>query len=256
MPESLVEAELFGSRRGAFTGAKDNRPGLIRSSNGGTLFLDEVGDLALQSQAALLRVLQEREVMAVGATRAEAVDLRVMAATHRDLEALACEARFRNDLLARLSGFIIRLPALRERMEDFGLLTAGLLAQHGTAETTISPEAMRLLLRYDWPLNIRELEHGLRAALALSPARIEPVGLPGSLREGDLNPRRFVSPEQAETIQTWTPEQLARRQQLCTLLSAHRGNISAVARELDKERIQIRRWIKQLAISSDEIESR
>ena len=138
LPENLVEAELFGTRKGAFTGASDDKPGLVRASDQGTLFLDEIGDLPLRAQPALLRVLQEREVLPIGSTRAATVDLRVVAATHRDVELLAREDRFRSDLLARLSGFVIRLPPLRERLEDFGLLTASLLARNGTRDVTIS----------------------------------------------------------------------------------------------------------------------
>jgi len=251
LPENLVEAELFGARKGAFTGASDDKPGLVRASDQGTLFLDEIGDLPLRAQPALLRVLQEREVMPVGATRATPVDLRVVAATHRDVETLAREDRFRSDLLARLSGFVVRLPALRERLEDFGLLTASLLARHGTRDVTISVEAMRALLRHGWPLNIRELEHCLRAALALSPTRLELAHLPASVRE----PSRAASAPAAPPAprKFLSPEQVARRDELCALLTTHRGNISAVARQMGKDRVQIRRWIKYLGISVDEL---
>jgi transcriptional regulator with PAS, ATPase and Fis domain len=248
LPENLVEAELFGARRGAFTGASDDKPGLVRASDQGTLFLDEIGDLPLRAQPSLLRVLQEREVLSVGATRALPVDLRVVAATHRDLEEMVGIDRFRSDLLARLSGFTVRLPSLRERLEDFGLLTAALLARHAAPNTTISADAMRLLLRHAWPLNVRELEHCLRGALAVSPSRIDVEQLPRSIREpGSIE---AAPPPSRRRL---TPEQLARRQELCQLLSQHGRNISAVARQLGKDRVQIRRWIRQLDISLDEI---
>jgi DNA-binding NtrC family response regulator len=249
LPENLVEAELFGARKGAFTGATDDKPGLVRASDRGTLFLDEIGDLPLRAQPALLRILQEREVMPVGTTRAQPVDLRVVAATHRDLDVHVRDERFRADLLARLSGFVVRLPTLRERIEDFGLLMTSLLARYADANVTISSEAMRTLLRHSWPLNVRELEHCLRAALALSPARLELESLPGSLRDPA---REGVTPSPLRK-RPLAPEQLAKREELCALLTAHRGNISAVARQLGKDRVQIRRWIRSFDIVLDEL---
>jgi transcriptional regulator with AAA-type ATPase domain len=249
LPENLVEAELFGARRGAFTGANEDKPGLVRASDQGTLFLDEIGDLPLRAQPALLRVLQEREVLAVGATKAQAVDLRVVCATHRDLADLVRQERFRSDLVARISGFVVKLPTLRERLEDFGLLVAALLTRYGAAEITLSVEAMRMLLRHGWPLNVRELEQCLRAALALSPLRIDVAHLPASVR--DPAPAGIAPPSAAGPARTLTTEQRARREELCALLAANHGNISAVARQLGKDRVQIRRWIKQLGIALD-----
>src|SRR5262249_17642380 len=129
IPAELVESELFGHRKGAFSGALADHLGLVRTSDAGTLFLDEIGDLPLEAQPALLRVIQEREVTPVGAARPTAVDLRVIAATHRDLETLVAEGRFRQDLLARLDGVALDLPALRDRREDVPLLVARLLAK-------------------------------------------------------------------------------------------------------------------------------
>jgi transcriptional regulator with AAA-type ATPase domain len=249
LPENLVEAELFGARRGAFTGAHDDKPGLVRASDSGTLFLDEIGDLPLRAQPSLLRVLQEREVLSVGSTRALPVDLRVVAATHRDLDEMASHDRFRSDLLARLSGFIVRLPSLRERLEDLGLLIAALLGRHAAPGATLSSDAMRLLLRHGWALNVRELEHCLRGALAISPTRIDVEQLPRAIREPST-----VEPSPAPARRRLlTPEQITRREELCALLAQHGRNISAVARQLGKDRVQIRRWIKQLDISLDEI---
>ena len=254
LSENLVEAELFGARRGAFTGASEDKQGLVRASDQGTLFLDEIGDLPLRAQPALLRVLQEREVLAVGATRALPVDLRVVCATHRDLDELVRQERFRADLVARISGFVVKLPTLRERLEDFGLLVAALLARHGAAEITLSVEAMRLLLRHGWPLNIRELEQCLRAAMALSPQRVDVAQLPVSVREP--SPVAGIAPPPSTPApRTLTAEQRQRRDELCALLAANQGNISAVARHLGKDRVQIRRWIKQLGICIDDMAS-
>jgi sigma-54 dependent transcriptional regulator, acetoin dehydrogenase operon transcriptional activator AcoR len=251
LPENLVEAELFGARRGAFTGASDDKPGLIRASDQGTLFLDEIGDLAPRAQPALLRILQEREVLAIGATRAVGVDLRVVAATHRDLDEMVRQEKFRADLLARVCGFVVRMPSLRERLEDFGLIVAGLLSRHGSARPTITVDAMRVLLRHPWPLNVRELEHAMRAALALSPSRIDVPHLPPAVREPPDAVGNAALPQRRQRM--LTSEQLVRRDHLCALLEKHRGNISAVARDLGKDRVQIRRWIKQLEISVDEL---
>src|SRR5262249_41268985 len=130
LPQTLVESELFGYRKGAFSGAAEDRTGLIRSADRGTLFLDEIGDLSPPAQAVFLRVLQESEVLPVGATRPVKVDIRLLAATHRNLEALVAENRFRADLLARISGLTLSLPPLRERREDLGLIIGMLLRRH------------------------------------------------------------------------------------------------------------------------------
>src|SRR5262249_19061712 len=135
----------------------------------GTLFLDEIGDLPLASQAAFLRVLQEREVVPVGATRPMPVDIRLIAASHRDLDAIVARNDFRADLFARVSGIKVTLPPLRERLPDLGLLVATLLARLGASErTTFDVQAARALFRYAWPLNIRELEKALAAAVVLA----------------------------------------------------------------------------------------
>src|SRR5207244_11071980 len=162
--QTLLESELFGCRRGAFSGATEGRPGLFRAADGGTLFLDEIADLPMLAQAALLRVLQESEVLPVGATRPVHVDVRVVAAAQRDLRSLAAAGRFRPDLLARLDAFTVALPPLRERREDLGLLCAALLrrlAPDRCERLRLEPDAARALLHHAWPLNVRELELSL-----------------------------------------------------------------------------------------------
>ncbi|MEO6324191.1 MAG: sigma 54-interacting transcriptional regulator, partial [Thermoanaerobaculia bacterium] len=173
---SLVESELFGHTRGSFTGAERDRVGLIEESSGGTLFLDEIGDLPLASQAKLLRVLQEREVSRVGENRVRRVDLRVVAATHRDLATMVGEGTFRFDLLQRLKGFEAVLPPLRARPRDLEALIAGALGDRGT----LAPEARRLLMEHAWPGNVRELLSALETAQVLAhPAhRIEIAHFP------------------------------------------------------------------------------
>jgi transcriptional regulator with AAA-type ATPase domain len=181
----LIQAELFGHRYGAFPGAVEDRPGLIRAADAGTLFLDEIGDLSLPAQALLLRALQDGEVFPVGASRPEKVDVRVVAATHRDLDALAAENRFRSDLLARLAGLTLVLPPLRERREDLGLLIGAFVrrrAENG-APVAFSCEVLRAMLLYSWPLNVRELEKSVEAAVVLAGKRpIELSDLPPAVR--------------------------------------------------------------------------
>ncbi len=172
LPDTLLESELFGHERGAFTGAERDKRGLFEAAHGGTLFLDEVGETSAVLQAKLLRVLDQREVRPVGATRARPVDVRVVAATNRDLWREARAGRFREDLYYRLAVFPIHLPPLRERPGDLLALAEHFLTLHGRAEgkpdVVLSPEATRLLQTHRWPGNVRELENEIQRALALS----------------------------------------------------------------------------------------
>ena len=244
IPDSLVESELFGHKKGAFSGAVADSAGLVRAADGGTLFLDEIADLPPPSQAALLRVLQEREVRPVGDTRSVPVDLRLVSATHRNLPALVARGEFREDLYARVSGFRVAVPPLRERREDLGILIGVLLARvAGGAPPSIAPDVARLFFAHDWPRNIRELETTLRAALVLSGGNtIELSHLPA-----DLSARAPAAPPPRPL----DPEELARRDQLAALLTEHAGNISAVARALGKDRKQVHRWLERYGLSPD-----
>ncbi len=172
IPRELLESELFGHERGAFTGAVESRPGRFREASGGSLFLDEIGDMPLELQAKLLRVLQSGEVTSVGGRRAERVDVRILAATHRDLDEAVKEGGFREDLLYRLRVVPIHIPPLRERPEDVVALAEHFLRSHGGElggeARTLSPEALARLGDYDWPGNVRELENAIRRALVLS----------------------------------------------------------------------------------------
>ncbi len=246
LPDTLVQSELFGYRKGAFSGAGEDRPGLIRGAEGGTLFLDEIGELPLASQASLLRVLQEREVLPVGATRPIKVDLRLIAATNRDLERAVREGAFRADLLARLSGLRLRLPPLRERPEDLGLLLALLLRRHvpGGQALAVTPEAARALFHHDWPRNVRELEHCLALAVALSPQRLGREHLPAQLREGLAGPRMERAAGEPST-----PER--ERDALLALLREHRGNVSRIAQALNTSRAQVHRLFKRHGLTPE-----
>jgi DNA-binding NtrC family response regulator len=187
LPETIIESELFGHERGAFTGAVGS-PGLFRRAEGGTLFLDEIGELPTHVQAKLLRALQQGEVRPVGASEAVPVDLRVIAATHRDLEAMVDEGSFRADLYYRLNVVRVAIPALRERREDIPLLTHHFLASYRRERAPIEgieDGALQLLVEQDWPGNVRELENTIESALALAPGprlRIAdlPIGRRGS----------------------------------------------------------------------------
>ena len=169
LPESIIDSELFGHEKGAFTGAV-GAPGLFRMAEGGTLFLDEIGELPPATQARLLRALQEREVRPVGSARSIPVDLRIVAATHRDLAGMVREGTFRQDLFFRLDVVQIELPPLRDRREDIPLLVEHFLRKHvrpGGRLLALEPDALDPLMAHDWPGNVRELENAIESAIAL-----------------------------------------------------------------------------------------
>ena len=170
-PETLLESELFGYMKGAFTGANENRQGLFQAAHGGTLFMDEIGNMSLTMQVKLYRVLQEGKVRPIGSTEENDVDVRIIAATNKDFEREIAEGRFREDLYYRLSVIPIQLPPLRERSEDIPLLARHFLERFLKAMEkpveSVSPEAMRRLESYDWPGNVRELENTMERAVAL-----------------------------------------------------------------------------------------
>jgi len=182
--EGVLESELFGHARGAFTGAQASRRGLFEEASHGTLFLDEMGDVGPALQARLLRALQEGEIRRVGANEPIPVDVRVLAATNKDLAARVKQGKFREDLYYRINVVTIRLPPLRERREDVPLLAEHFAAKHGRPEgAAITSEARELLLAYDWPGNVRELENVIARALALNPSGlVVPEDLPERLR--------------------------------------------------------------------------
>ena len=195
LSEGLIESELFGHVKGAFTGAINAKEGRIVYADGGTLFLDEVGDMPLSTQAKLLRVLETREVQPVGGNTLRKVDIRLVAATNRDLRAMVKQGSFREDLLFRLQVVTIELPPLRERTGDVPMLIdhfiSELAEQHGRNVRGISPEARTLLVRYDWPGNVRELRNVVENMVLL--ARSDVLGaedVPEQVREGSDSPRR------------------------------------------------------------------
>jgi transcriptional regulator with GAF, ATPase, and Fis domain len=247
--KTLVETEMFGYRKGAFSGADEDRPGLIRSAEKGTLFLDEIADLSPGAQAALLRALQESEVLPVGGTKPVKIDVRVLAATHFDLQKQVNEGAFRSDLFARISGFTVRLPPLRERREDMGMLVGDIL-RHKAPElldrVSFTTDAARALYRHNWPLNIRELEKCLTAALVLSAGDpIDISHLPDWARSLPTPPRPAPPPPENRAF---SAAALRQREELVALLKEHRGNISAIARAMGKARMQVQRWLKRFGL--------
>ena len=186
-PETLLESELFGYLKGAFTGANEKRQGLFQAANGGTLFLDEIGDMSPSMQVKLYRVLQEGKVRPLGSTEEEDVDVRVIAATNRDLEKAIAAGEFREDLFYRLSVIPIHVPSLRERREDIPLLARSFLERFRKSMQKpiegIEPAAMAQLETYDWPGNVRELENTMERSVALETGRMISLGvLPEKIR--------------------------------------------------------------------------
>ncbi|MEQ9323926.1 MAG: sigma 54-interacting transcriptional regulator, partial [Polyangiaceae bacterium] len=244
LPDTLIEGQLFGYVKGAFSGADDDRDGLVQAAHGGTLFLDEIGELSPRAQAALLRVLQEKEVLRVGATSSTSVDLRLVVASLRDLERMVDEGRFRDDLFGRVAGMKVGLPPLRERREDLGLLAGRLLARQTDEPVRLTVRAARALFRHPWPRNIRELDKALGTARVLADG--EPISrehLPEELRT--RRPPRATVP-----VQDLSEEDRKLRDELVTLLREHEGNVTRVAEAMGKKRQQIQKWCRRLGIDA------
>ena len=262
IPESLLEAEFFGARKGSYTGATQDREGYFQAASGGTLFLDEIGDLPLAMQSKLLRAIQERQVRAIGSTQEDAVDVRIVSATHRDLAADVAAGRFRQDLYYRLNVIEIVLPPLRERREDLPVLCEALLAriaqETGAAVPAVSPAALEELATLALPGNVRELENLLHRAVALSdgqtlhldaactaPAIAQAPGVPASTLAVALSPA--AAPSLPSDLQAWLDQQ--EREILVRALQETGFNRTAAAQRLGLTLRQIRYRIARLAIS-------
>jgi two-component system response regulator HydG len=231
LPESLLESELFGHVKGSFTGAVKDKDGLLVAANGGTLFLDEIGDMTAATQVKLLRAIQEREVIPVGSTEVRPVDVRIIAATNRDLEEEIRKGTFRSDLYYRLNVIQLRLPPLRERSEDVEILARHFLARlaerEGGEPRTLSGEALALLQAYDWPGNVRELENALERAAVVAPDQI---------LDADLLPERVRRRPEARVVQDATPPnptmEVIERAYILWVLQAEGGNKTRAAEVL------------------------
>jgi len=244
---TLIESELFGHVKGAFTGAQHGKQGLLEAAQGGTLFLDEIGDMPVDLQSKLLRALQEREVKPVGSTERRRIDVRIIAATNRDLDSAIKAGTFRQDLYFRLNVVQIKLPPLRERKSDIPLLVTSFLEKFsGTQDSTrtISEEAMRQLIAYDWPGNVRELENAIERAVALGSGPILHVAdLPTNLQY----PTTERAPDKNELLPL---EELERRAILRTLLETA-GDKLAAARILGIGKTTLYRKLKQYHLEAE-----
>jgi DNA-binding NtrC family response regulator len=232
LPESLLESEMFGHVKGSFTGAVKDKDGLLVAAEGGTFFLDEIGEMSASTQVKLLRAVQEREVIPVGATKAVPVDVRIIAATNRDLEEEINRGNFRSDLYYRLNVIQLHLPPLRERREDVGLLATYFLEKLAAARgqgrgVTLAPETLEVLGRYDWPGNVRELENALERAWVLATGDvIAPEALPDRVREA---PRPRLAAE--ETASNPTME-VVEKAYILWVLQSEGGNKTRAAEVL------------------------
>jgi DNA-binding NtrC family response regulator len=246
LPETLLESELFGHVKGSFTGAVRDRPGLFQSAHGGTIFLDEIGDISTGMQHRLLRVIQEREFKPVGSVRSVEVDVRVIAATNRNLRAEVESGRFREDLFYRLNVFRLELPSLRQRKADIPLLAEHALARFrkksgSDAQPMCSPFAMRMLQAYDWPGNVRELFAVLESAtIRAGGQRVEAQHLPAEVRAS-----LGGSPEAGQLRYRNTDEPNAERDAIITALDQANGIRSKAAELLGMGRTTLWRKMKQ-----------
>jgi transcriptional regulator with PAS, ATPase and Fis domain len=240
MPEGLLESALFGHVRGAFTGADRTRAGLFEIADGGTLFLDEIGEMSLPTQAKLLRVLEDGLVRPVGSERTRRVDVRIVAATHRDLTAMVRNRQFREDLFFRLNVIAIRVPPLRERSGDIPLIVRQMLRKHGGGkEFNVTRAAMARLSSYAWPGNVRQLENEVRRAIVLSDGTIDtellsPEITPAGRTEVGLDLRSRVDMLEADLVRQ--------------ALERTRGNQTQAAKILGLSRFGLQKMIARLGI--------
>jgi len=244
--ETLLEAELFGHRKGAFTGADRDRKGLFEQANGGSLFLDEVGDMSLDMQKKILRALQEGEIRAVGARESHKVNVRIIAASNRELEQLMTEKKFREDLFYRLNVIRLTIPPLRDRREDIPLLVDHFLdlqsRESGQPRREVDAEAMRALVRYDWPGNVRQLQNEIRRAAIMGDGLIVLDHLSPGVRSGTRSLRESL-PARGTTLKA--AKQALERRMILEALKRSGGNAAAAARELGLHRPQVSALMKK-----------
>ncbi len=245
IPEQLLESELFGHVRGAFTGAASTHVGLFQAADGGTLFLDEIGDMPLALQVKLLRVLQDRAVRSVGATRAEPVDVRVLSATHRDLEVAMAEGSFREDLYYRLDVVTLALPSLDQRREDIPLLAAyfvqQLVKKYDKGIVGIAPEAIEVLASAAWPGNVRQLYNVVEQSCALATTPLITLTLI----------QRALRVPTMETLSYAEAKQRFERNYLVQLLKLTDGSVADAARIADRNRTEFYRLLQKHELTPD-----
>ena len=260
IPHELIASELFGHAKGSFTGAGADKQGLIEAANHGTLFLDEIGELALDLQPQLLRVLDRRQVRRVGETQSVDVDIRVIAATHRDLRAMVRAGQFREDLYYRLAVVATQVPPLRDRKADIPALATWFAEKMGRGSFAQSPALIEQLQRHDWPGNVRELRNVVERALSLGDAALADLGegsrasSPAVLASEDTQPKRQSDPAVLELPFKEAKAQLVEafeRDYLTALLERHHGNISRAASEAGIDRNYIHRLVKKYGLEVD-----
>jgi DNA-binding NtrC family response regulator len=258
LPAELIESELFGHARGAFTGAAEATAGLFEEASGGTLFLDEIGELPLGVQVKLNRALQEKEVRRVGDTAARRIDVRLVAATHRDLKVEASAGRFREDLYYRLNVFPVHLPPLRERREDIPLLAMHFLEKAARTYRQqvegFEPDALRALTGYSWPGNVRELENAIERAVAIcTGTKVALADLPSEVsggQQGTLPADALVKIPFREAVDL--ARDRASRDYLIALLREFSGNVTRAAERAGMERESLHRLLKRYGLRSDD----
>ncbi len=250
-PANLVESELFGHQKGAFTGAVEARAGVFELAHGGTIFLDEIGELPLELQPKLLRVLEQREVRRVGANHAKSIDVRIVAATNRRLKDEVAAGRFREDLYYRLAVVEVTLPPLRQRRDDLPLLVGHLIARAGRRVTSLAPQVREIFAAYAWPGNVRELANAIERALPFCDGDCVTLdALPDALRAAKpalTLPQLDLARNGARPFKDAKDEviELFERQYVIDLIDRHGGNISRAARTADMDRKSIARLMRK-----------
>jgi DNA-binding NtrC family response regulator len=255
LPEALIESELFGHAKGAFTGAHSDRKGKFELANAGTIFLDEVGDMSADVQAKLLRVLEAKTLEPLGSNRSIETDARVIAATHKDLQALVAEGKFRADLFYRLNVVDIQLPPLRARRDDIALIVERVLSdlarKHGRGPREVAPRALDALAAFGWPGNVRQLRNVLERSFVLASGTVLDLeDLPQDVREpspqqpppGEDDPTVSFAEAKRRVLRAFELEFIERK------LREHRGNISKTAQALGMHRQSLQQKLKELGI--------
>jgi DNA-binding NtrC family response regulator len=262
MPTELIESELFGHEKGAFTGASSRRKGKFEAAHGGTVFLDEVGDMSLTTQAKVLRVLEDRRIERLGGDSTIPLDVRIISATHKNLESEIAEGRFRQDLYYRLRVVTVELPPLRERREDIPLLTTEMVKHYaslyGLRCSEIDPDAMRALIEYDWPGNVRELRNAIERSVVLASGdRLTPADLPAELsaprRGGREEPVELADVDATHIVVPFVADfREARREFERTYierrLAETGGNVTRAAELLEMHRQSLQHKLRELGI--------
>jgi DNA-binding NtrC family response regulator len=256
IPHELIASELFGHAKGSFTGAAGDKQGLIEAANHGTLFLDEIGELALDLQPQLLRVLDRRQVRRVGETQSVDVDIRVIAATHRDLRAMVKSGQFREDLYYRLAVVATQVPPLRDRKEDIPALATWFAERMGRGSFAQSPALLDQLQRHDWPGNVRELRNVVERALSLGDAALVELSETSTrpVTAEEISAKRASDPSVLDMPFKEAKAQLVEafeRDYLSALLARHHGNISRAAAEAGIDRNYIHRLVKKYNLEVD-----